>query len=65
MSQQPLLETYFTVDEVAESLGVCTRSVRRWIASGELVAHWLGRSVRIAESELKAFLERRSGKKKS
>jgi excisionase family DNA binding protein len=64
MSPQPLLEMYFTVDEVAESLGVSTRSVRRWIASGELVAHWFGRSVRIAESDLKAFKERRSGKKK-
>jgi hypothetical protein len=37
MSPQPMPETCFTVDDVAESL-------QRWIASGELVAHWLGRS---------------------
>jgi hypothetical protein len=32
---------FFTILEVAQSLGVCTRTVRRWIDIGELVAHAL------------------------
>lgn len=47
---------FFTIAETAEMLGVATRTVRRWIASGELVAHRLGRAVRIADSDLRAFL---------
>ena len=34
---------------------VSIRTVRRWIKSGELVAHHFGTAVRIAESDLKAF----------
>lgn len=47
---------FFTVAETAEMLRVATRTVRRWIASGELVAHRLGGAVRIADSDLRAFL---------
>ena len=47
---------FFTIAEVAERLGVATRTVRRWIDRSELVAHDFGRAVRIAESDLKAFL---------
>jgi excisionase family DNA binding protein len=47
---------FFTIPEVAESLSVCTRTVRRWIDNGELVAHRLGAAVRISESDLRAFL---------
>jgi excisionase family DNA binding protein len=46
----------FTVAEVAERLGVSTRTVRRWIEDLELVAHRFGRAVRKTESDLKAFL---------
>ena len=37
---------FFTVAQVAELLAVSTRSVRRWIAAGELLAHKFGRRVR-------------------
>lgn len=47
---------FFTIDETAEMLRVASRTVRRWIASGELVAHRLGRAVRIADGDLRAFL---------
>jgi excisionase family DNA binding protein len=47
---------FFTIAEVAEMLRVATRTVRRWIDDGKLVAHRLGRSVRIADSDLHAFL---------
>ena len=49
---------FFTITEVAERLGVATRTVRRWIKSGYLVAHHFGTAVRIAESDLKAFIAR-------
>ena len=39
-------------------LGVSTRTVRRWIKRGDLVAHHFGTAVRIAEADLKAFIAR-------
>ena len=47
---------FFTIAEVAECVDVSTRSVRRWIKSGDLVAHHFGAAVRIAESDFRAFL---------
>jgi excisionase family DNA binding protein len=49
------------MQEVADSLDVSPRTVSRWIASGELIAHRFGRSVRIADDDLRAFLARRRG----
>jgi excisionase family DNA binding protein len=49
---------FFTIPEVAECLNVSTRTVRRWIKRGELIAHRLGGLVRIADSDLRAFLTR-------
>jgi excisionase family DNA binding protein len=47
---------FFTIAETAEMLRVCTRTVRRWIAAGKLVAHRFGGSLRVAEPDLRAFL---------
>jgi excisionase family DNA binding protein len=47
---------FFTISEVAERLHVSARTVRRWIEAGDLVAHRIGGIVRIAESDLRAFL---------
>jgi excisionase family DNA binding protein len=47
---------FFTIGEVAEMLRVSTRTVRRWIDRGQLVAHRFGGAVRIAERDLGAFL---------
>ena len=49
---------FFTIRDVAERLEVATRTVRRWIKSGDLVAHRFGAAVRIAESDLNAFIAR-------
>jgi excisionase family DNA binding protein len=35
-------ETFLTILQVAVRLNVSTRTVRRWIEGGELVAHRLG-----------------------
>jgi excisionase family DNA binding protein len=50
------LPRYYTIKAVAEALDVSTRTVRRWIANGALGAHRLGRTLRISEADLKAFL---------
>jgi excisionase family DNA binding protein len=49
-------QKFFTIAEVAERLHVSTNTVRRWIRSGDLVAHRVGGVVRIAERDLMAFL---------
>jgi excisionase family DNA binding protein len=49
---------FYSIDEVAELLGVSPRTVRRAIERKELIAHKLGRAVRIAETDLKAFIAR-------
>jgi excisionase family DNA binding protein len=50
---------FYSMAHVADLLAVSPRSVRRWIATGELLAHRFGRQVRISESDLRAFIERR------
>ena len=47
---------FFTISEVAECVSVSTRTARRWIERGELVAHRFGATVRIAETDLRVFL---------
>jgi excisionase family DNA binding protein len=47
---------FFTIAEVADRLRVSARTVRRWIENGELIAHRPGGIVRVAESDLRAFL---------
>jgi excisionase family DNA binding protein len=47
---------FFTIAETAEMLGLSTRTIRRLITAGELVAHRFGHAVRIAEPDLRAFL---------
>jgi excisionase family DNA binding protein len=53
---------FFTIPDVAESLRVSTRTVRRWIESGQLVGHRFNGVLRIANQDLQAFLgEHRDG----
>jgi excisionase family DNA binding protein len=47
---------HYAIKTVAEALDVSSRTVRRWIASGDLVVFRADGVVRIAESDLKAFL---------
>ena len=56
MSMKPLTR-FYTVSQVANLLAVSSRSVRRWIAARELLAHKFGRQVRISEIDLRAFVE--------
>ena len=52
----PADEKFFTVDEVAEILNVCTRTVRRRIDRNKLIAHDFDGIVRVAESDLRDFI---------
>ena len=58
MSTKPLTR-FYTVSEVAMLLAVSTRTIRRWVTTGELWAHKFGRQVRISEGDLRILLERR------
>lgn len=58
-------ETYYTLDEVAERLRVNRRTIGRWVADGALPVIRLSAakgSVRVAESDLVAFLDARRTK---
>jgi excisionase family DNA binding protein len=53
---------FHTVSEIAELLKVSQRTVRRWISTEDLAVHRLGRSVRVLDADLRAFLaSRREG----
>jgi excisionase family DNA binding protein len=53
---------FYTILQVAKLAEVSTRTVRRWIEDGLLVAHRFGRPVRIAEHDLRAFLAQHRGR---
>jgi excisionase family DNA binding protein len=50
------IPTFYTIEQIAEAVGVSTRTVRRWIDSSALAAHRVGKIVRISEADLAAFL---------
>jgi excisionase family DNA binding protein len=50
------LPKYHTIKAVAESLDVSQRTVRRWIANGDLIAHRVDRVARVADTDLRTFL---------
>lgn len=50
------LPKYYAIKAVAEALEVSPRTIRRWIANGDLVVHRVEGVVRIAEGDLRAFL---------
>lgn len=54
-SQNPLLN----IRETANYLNVSDKTIRRWIKTGQLRAHQLGRQWRIAPDEIERFLATR------
>jgi excisionase family DNA binding protein len=46
------------LDEVAHTLHVSIKTVRRWIQQGALHAHQFGRQLRVAEEDLAVFINR-------
>ena len=53
---------FYTVAELAKMFGVVPKTIHRWIAAGDLVAHRLNRRIRVSEADLQTFiLVRRQG----
>jgi excisionase family DNA binding protein len=50
------LPKYYSIEAVAEALDVSPRTVRRWIANGDLIAHRVDRVVRVGDTDLRTFL---------
>jgi excisionase family DNA binding protein len=48
-----------SVDDIADDLGVSTKTIRRLIDGGELRAHRIGRALRVSEDEVRQYLNRR------
>ena len=49
----------FTIAELAKRLSVSTKTVRRWIESGELRHHRLGGAIRISDEDAATFMATR------
>lgn len=49
---------FLSIADVAERLDLSTKTIRRWIAAGELPVHRLGRQFRVSEDALELFLHR-------
>lgn len=45
-----------SIDHVAQTLNVSTKTVRRWVKDRDLHAHQLGRQWRISDEDLALFL---------
>jgi excisionase family DNA binding protein len=56
MEKQMKTAKFYTIDQVADAMGVSSRSVRRWIKQQKLITHHFGGAVRIAETDLNAFI---------
>jgi excisionase family DNA binding protein len=50
------LTRLMSVTEFAERVGVSTKTARRWLASGDLRGHRLGRQIRISEEDVRSFV---------
>ena len=48
-----------TIPQTATILQVSEKSVRRWIESGDLIAHRIGRQLRISQADLDTFIRMR------
>lgn len=59
------MNDFYSIDEIANHLGVSVKSIRRLVASGELVSIKVGGSYRISKEDLSAFVEAQKQEKKT
>lgn len=56
MSQRTQIQQFFSIADVAEALGLSTKTVRRLVAAGALKAHKIGKQLRISDYDYRAFV---------
>jgi excisionase family DNA binding protein len=47
---------FYTIKQIADFVDVSTRTVRRWIKNGLLIAHRVNGLVRVSEVDFQVFL---------
>jgi excisionase family DNA binding protein len=52
MKPVSVLQRFYNVKEIAQQIGVSTKTIRRWFERGELHFHRLGRQLRVTEEDL-------------
>lgn len=52
-------EEFDSIQQLADRWGVCSRTVRREITRGELIAHWVAGRIRISRANSYAYLTKR------
>lgn len=55
-------DAFYSIEDIAAHLAVSDKTVRRWIKSGDLIAHRIGRQWRISRTDLETFLKLRRGR---
>ncbi len=51
--------SFHSIQSIALMLDVSTKTVRRWIKAGDLVAHRLGNQWRVSDPDLDTFIKLR------
>ncbi len=60
-SPTPASKPFFTLADLANRYDVSVRTVRRWVDAGEMIAHRVGRQLRVSAEDLKTFEKLRRG----
>jgi excisionase family DNA binding protein len=47
---------FYTIQEIADLLGISVRTVHRWTSRRELAAYKIGGVLRVSDDDLRAFL---------
>ena len=50
------MPVFMTIDEVAERLSVTPRTLRNWVARGDLPIHRFGGAIRVSATDLEEFV---------
>jgi excisionase family DNA binding protein len=64
VSRDVVLSKLLTIAQVADTVGVTTRTVWNWIKKGRLPVVRLGRTVRIKEEDFRRFIDEATDEKK-
>ena len=57
----PASKTFYSLADIAERHDVSTKTVRRWVEMGDLIAYRFGRQLRVSVTDLEVFEKLRRG----